>query len=123
VFAAPDNLSFDPAGHLWIVTDIATSRLNAHAGFTTFANNGMFFVPASGPDAGVALQFASAPCEAELSGPSWTSDRTTLFLSVQHPGEASGMRTDALREPRGSNWPSGRVNQPPRPAVVSIRSR
>ena len=78
VFAAPDNLSFDPAGHLWIVTDIATSRLNAHAGYTTFANNGMFFVPASGPDAGVALQFASAPCEAELSGPSWTLDRRHL---------------------------------------------
>ena len=123
VFAAPDNLSFDPAGHLWIVTDIATSRLNAHAGYTTFANNGMFFVPASGPDAGVALQFASAPCEAELSGPSWTSDRSTLFLSVQHPGEGSGMRTDALTPPRGSNWPGGRVNEPPRPAVVSIRVR
>ena len=110
VFAAPDNLSFDPAGHLWIVTDITSSRLNAHAGYAAFANNGMFFVPASGPDAGVALQFASAPCEAELSGPSWTADRNTLFLSVQHPGEASGMRTAAMTPPRGSNWP-GRSRQ------------
>ena len=123
VFAAPDNLSFEPAGHLWIVSDITSSRLNAHPAYTAFANNGMFFVPASGPDAGVALQFASAPCEAELAGPSWTADRTTLFLSVQHPGEASGMRTAAVTPPRGSNWPAGRVGQPPRPAVVSIRSR
>ena len=123
VFAAPDNLSFDPAGHLWVVTDISTSRLNADPRFAAFANNGMFFVPVSGADAGVALQFASAPCEAELSGPSWTSDRDTLFLSVQHPGEASGMRTSTMKPPRGSNWPIGRVNQPPRPAVVSIQSR
>ena len=123
VFAAPDNLSFDPAGHLWVVTDISSPWLNADARYTAFENNGVFFVPTSGADAGVALQFASAPCEAELAGPSWTSDRQTLFLSVQHPGEASGMRTSAMNAPRGSNWPDGRMNQPPKPAVVSIRSR
>jgi secreted PhoX family phosphatase len=123
VFAAPDNLSFEPAGHLWVVTDISTPRLNADERYTTFENNGMFFAPASGADAGVLLQFASAPCEAELAGPSWTSDRQTMFLSIQHPGEASGMRTAVMTPPRGSNWPRGRVNQPPRPAVVSIRAR
>jgi hypothetical protein len=121
VFAAPDNLSFEPGGHLWVVTDITTSRLNADERYTTFENNGMFFVPASGTDAGVALQFASAPCEAELAGPSWTLDRQTMFLSIQHPGEASGMRTAGMTPPRGSNWPRGRADQPPRPAVVSIR--
>ena len=119
--AAPDNLSFDPAGNLWVVTDISTTRLNADARYTTFQNNGMFFVPTSGPDAGVALQFASAPCESELTGPSWTPDRQTLFLAIQHPGEAYGMRTAALTPPKGSNWPGGRVNDPPRPGVVSIR--
>jgi len=123
VFAAPDNLSFEPAGHLWVVTDISTSRLNADVRYTTFENNGIFFVPASGPDAGMALQFASAPCEAELAGPSWTDDRQTMFLSVQHPGEAFGMRTAAMGAPRGSNWPGSRAGQPPRPAVVSIRPR
>jgi secreted PhoX family phosphatase len=123
VFAAPDNLVFDPAGHLWIVCDITSSRLNAHSGYTAFANNGMFLVPASGPDSGVALQFASAPCEAEFSGPSWTADRSTLFLSVQHPGEASGMRTSPMKPPRGSNWPDRRADRPPRPAVVVVRAR
>ena len=68
VFAAPDNLSFDPAGHLWIVTDITSSRLNAHPGYTAFANNGMFFVPASGPDAGIALQFASGAMRSRIVG-------------------------------------------------------
>lgn len=118
-FAAPDNLSFDPAGHLWVVTNIATIALNS-GGYLPFQNNGMFFVPTSGPDAGVAMQFASGPCESELTGPSWTPDRETLFLSVQHPGEGYGVRTAGMPEPRGSNWPGGRLNDPPRPGVVAI---
>ena len=121
VFAAPDNLSFDPAGNLWVVCDIRTAALNADPRYTAFQNNGMFFIPTSGPEAGIAAQFASAPCEAELTGPSWTPDRQTLFLAVQHPGEAYGMRTEALTPPKGSNWPTGQVNEPPRPGVVSIR--
>ena len=121
VFAAPDNLAFDPSGNLWVVVDISTSALNSDSRYRAFQNNGMFFVPTSGPDAGVAMQFASAPCEAELAGPSWTPDRQTLFLSVQHPGEANGMRTAGMKAPRGSNWPAGRANDPPLPGVVSIR--
>jgi len=121
VFASPDNLAFDPAGNLWIVTDISTARLNDDARFTTFRNNGMFFVPAAGPDAGVPLQFASAPCEAELAGPSWTAARDTLFLSIQHPGEGYGVRGAGVAAPRGSNWPGGRPGDPPLPAVVAIQ--
>jgi secreted PhoX family phosphatase len=121
VFAAPDNLSFDPSGNLWVVTDISTVALNSDRRYTKFQNNGMFFIPTSGPDAGFATQFASGPCEAELTGPSWTPDRTTMFLSIQHPGEANGIRTAGMTAPRGSNWPSGRIGDPPRPGVVSIR--
>ena len=121
VFAAPDNLSFDPAGNLWVVCDITTVHLNADERYMTFQNNGMFLVPTSGSEAGIPKQFASAPCEAELTGPSWTPDRQTLFLSIQHPGESYGMRTAALAPPRGSNWPGGRLNDVPRPGVVSIR--
>ena len=120
VFAAPDNLSFDPNGDLWVVCNIATVRLNGDPRYTTFQNNGMFFIPTSGDGAGVPRQFASGPCESELTGPSWTPDRQTLFLSVQHPGEGFGMRTAEMSAPRGSNWPSGRVNEPPRPGVVSV---
>jgi secreted PhoX family phosphatase len=106
----------DPAqaGHV-LVTDISSLRLNGDARYTAFMNNGMFFVPTSGPDAGHVSQFASAPCEAELAGPTWTPDQQTLFLSVQHPGE--------MASPKGSNWPAGRLDGPPRPGVVSIRRR
>jgi uncharacterized protein len=123
VFAAPDNLAFDAAGNMWIVTDISSVRLSADERYTTFQNNGMFFVPMSGPGAGIARQFASAPCEAELAGPSWTPDEETLFLSVQHPGEANGTRTAAMSAPHGSNWPGGHAGDPPLPGVVSIRRR
>ena len=121
VFASPDNLAFDPAGNLWIVTDITTSALNADVRFLTFQNNGMFFVPTAGPDAGVPLQFASAPCEAEVAGPSWTAARETMFLSVQHPGEGYGIRGGGVAAPRGSNWPGNRAGDPPLPAVVAIQ--
>jgi len=121
MFAAPDNLAFDPSGNLWVVVDISTQALNRDSRYTAFKNNGMFFIPTSGSDAGVATQFASAPCEAELAGPSWTSNRGTLFLSIQHPGEASGIRTAGMKAPRGSNWPTGRAGDPPRPGVVAIR--
>jgi secreted PhoX family phosphatase len=121
IFAAPDNLAFDPSGNLWVVVDITSASLNNNRRYTPFMNNGMFFIPTSGPDAGFATQFASGPCESELAGPSWTSDRATLFLSIQHPGEANGVRTAGMKAPRGSNWPTGRAGDPPRPGVVSIR--
>lgn len=123
VFAAPDNLVFDRAGNVWVITDIRSDRLNGDERYTTFRNNGMFVVPTTGPQAGRAFQFASGPCESELTGPSWTPDESTLFLSVQHPGSAHGMRKDASAAPRGSNWPSDRTGTPPRPGVVAIRRK
>ena len=123
VFGSPDNLAFDRAGNMWIVTDIKSTRLNAHQHFAAFGNNGMFFVPTSGADAGRAFQFASAPCEAEFTGPSWTPDERTLFLAVQHPGEATGIRTTSNSAPRGSNWPGDRPGLPPRPGVIVVRRR
>ena len=118
VFAAPDNLSFDRAANLWVVTDISSANLNGNANYTAFKNNGMFFVPTSGQHAGTAFQFVSAPGESELTGPSWAPDERTLFLAVQHPGEVNGRRRSG--ETRGSNWPH-REHGTPLPAVVVIR--
>jgi len=123
VFAAPDNLAFDRAGNMWVITDIRSDRLNGDERYTAFRNNGLFFIPTAGAQAGRAFQFASGPCESELTGPSWTPDESTLFLSVQHPGSAHGIRTDAAAAPRGSNWPEQRLGAPPRPGVVAINRR
>ncbi|WP_221567548.1 PhoX family phosphatase [Alkalihalobacillus sp. TS-13] len=113
-FSAPDNLTFDEDGNLWTVTDISSSKLNSTI-WEPFGNNGMFAIPTHGQDEGVAYQFASAPVEAELTGPSFTPDEKTLFLSVQHPGE----ETEDLSKPT-SKWPHRAGDSMPRPGVVAI---
>ncbi|MGP7816473.1 PhoX family protein [Niallia sp. 01092] len=113
-FSAPDNLTFDSNANLWTVTDISSSKLNTGA-WTKFKNNGMFVIPTVGPDKGIAKQFASAPVEAELTGPCFAPDEQTLFLSVQHPGE----ETEDIKNPT-STWPHRKGEKMPRPAVVAI---
>jgi hypothetical protein len=113
-FSSPDNLVFDGDGNLWMVTDVSSSRLNTGI-YTFMANNGMFMFRTSGPYAGIAYQFASGPTECEMTGPSWTPDGRTLFLSVQHPGEES----KSAKEPN-SNWPKG-GEEIPRPGIVAIQ--
>jgi secreted PhoX family phosphatase len=112
-FASPDNLVFDNQNNLWVVTDMSSSKLNEGI-YSTFKNNGAFFLPEgpSGPG-GKVFQFASAPVQAELTGPFFTPDGKTLFLAVQHPGE----ETENINEPT-STWPSG--GDAPRSSVVAI---
>jgi secreted PhoX family phosphatase len=88
-----------------------------------FRNSGVFRVPTTGADRGAPGQFASMPCEAEPTGPAFGPGEQALFLSVQHPGERFGTRTDPTAAPRGSNWPHGMAGAPPQPAVVAIRRK
>jgi secreted PhoX family phosphatase len=101
----PDNLGFDPAGNLWIVTDGDQPR---------GGNNGAYAVPVEGPERGHLRQFMSAPRGAEVCGCEFTPNGETLFLSVQHPGEGS-----TLEQP-SSDWPDG-GGRPPRPSVIAVR--
>ena len=111
-FSSPDNLLFDGDGDLWMVTDISSSRVGK--GIYAFqGNNALFFMPTSGKDAGTAYQFASGPVDCEMTGPSWSPDGRTLFLSVQHPGELSTSASSPT-----SRWPSG--SGVPQPATVAI---
>ncbi|MBD2447257.1 DUF839 domain-containing protein [Nostoc sp. FACHB-152] len=151
-FANPDNLLLDPQGHVWMVTDISTSKLNdaitsrnPESGKSVslsglFGNNSMWFLPTSGADAGKAFLFAIAPMECEATGPCFTNDQKSLFLSIQHPGETNGTRKNQATEtkqfvvttttgkeflqtrkvPIGSNWPDKTPNSPPKPAVIAI---
>ena len=112
-FACPDNLVFDPRGNLWMCTDIASYELNEPP-YDPFRNNGLFYIPMSGIHAGSPMQVASAPPGAELTGPTFSPDGRTLFLSVQHPGENSHS-TDAL----SSHWPDG-GDALPRPGVICV---
>ena len=102
--ACPDNLGFDPSGRLWVVTDADESLIG---------NNGCFVVPTSGSERGLLRQVMSAPVGAEVCGCEFTPDGTTLFLSVQHPGE--GGTVDAPV----SHWPDGN-GLPARSAVIAV---
>ncbi|MFB9327296.1 PhoX family phosphatase [Paenibacillus aurantiacus] len=113
-FSSPDNLAFDSNGNLWVVTDISSSSQNKGV-HKSFMNNGLFVIPTSGSAKGKALQFASAPVESELTGPFFTPDESTLFLSVQHPGE----NTTDLSKPT-SLWPHRSGDKIARCGVVAI---
>jgi secreted PhoX family phosphatase len=113
-FACPDNLAFDNRGNLWLACDVSGKDMNKGP-FVPFKNNGLFFIPMSGAHAGHVFQVASAPVNAEFTGPYFSPDGRTLFLSVQHPGEYSP-RPDAMI----SHWPLG-GQEMPRSAVVAIQ--
>src|SRR5690606_19242731 len=87
-FACPDNMTFDPKGNLWFTCDVSGGAMGMEP-YTEFKNNGLFVVLREGENAGVPLQIASAPTDAEFTGPCFSPDGKTLFLSVQHPGEYS----------------------------------
>ena len=112
-FSCPDNMVFDPAGNLWITSDISESSIGTKP-YESFGNNGLFYVPLSGAHAGKVFQVASAPVDAELTGPCFTPDGKTLLLSVQHHG-AQSEKGNKLT----SNWPGGGTSTP-RPSVVAI---
>jgi uncharacterized protein len=155
-FANPDNLMIDPNGHVWVVCDMSSDKLNKAVSARmddqgkpvsqsnlrgVFGNNGLWFIPTSGANAGNAYLFALGPVECELTGPFLSADQQTLFLAIQHPGEVNGIRqgmktetrkfamkgtdgkdfTQTRTVPIGSNWPSKTANKPPKPAIVAVR--
>jgi uncharacterized protein len=115
-FANPDNLTFDPKGNLWIVTDMSTDKMNrpvpsnrrekTGAPVTPsnmrgiFGNNSIWYMPMSGEAAGQPFLFGLSPMDCEATGPCFTPDAKTLFLAVQHPGEFGGTRKDMASETR-----------------------
>lgn len=103
-FAAPDNLTFDSDGNIWISTDGMPDSLPG--------NDGLFVATTEGEERGRSLQFFSTVPGAECSGPVFNPDNSALWVSVQHPGEEG-----SLEEPR-SLWPDGAAA--PRPSVVLI---
>jgi uncharacterized protein len=129
-FSSPDNLVFDRAGNLWVVTDISSSRLNSPGEYEFHKNNAMFMVPTSGPNNGIAFRFANGPVQCELTGPYFTPDERTLFLNVQHPGEQTGNSSGApgvfgQETTYTSWWPEGNrtagdLPSTPKPSTVAI---
>ena len=114
-FSCPDNLAFDFSGNLWITSDMSGYSMNKIDGpYMPFKNNSLFVIPRYGNYAGKVIRVASAPRDAELTGPWFAPDGKSLFLSIQHPGE----RTTDLKKPT-SKWPFDQ-DKIPKPSVVAI---
>jgi len=114
-FSCPDNLAFDLSGNLWMTSDMSGYSMNrADKPYAAFKNNSLFVIPRLGADAGKVIRVATAPRDAELTGPWFTPDGKTLFLSVQHPGE----QTTDVQQPT-STWPFDQDGIP-KPSVVAI---
>ncbi|MGD9537245.1 MAG: PhoX family phosphatase [Alphaproteobacteria bacterium] len=107
--AAPDNCAFDSAGNIWIATDGAPGA----AGFA----DGLYAAPVAGPDRALTKLFFLTPVGAELCGPCFTPDSQTLFLSVQHPGEAGD---ELSYDNPATRWPDFSDSLPPRPSIVVV---
>lgn len=109
-FATPDNLTFDKLGNMWVSTD----------GCEDFGfHDGLWAMATSGPYRAIPKHFFGCPHGAEMCGPEFTPDSTTLFLSVQHPADIDGSTFDHPAH----RWPNFDNNLPPRPSVVAIRRK
>ncbi len=106
-FVTPDNLTFDPKGRMFVATDGANDFDIA---------DGIYGVDTEGPARGLPKLLFACPKGAEATGPFFTPDGTTLFVSVQHPGEDSET-TASL----STLWPDFKEGGLPRPAVVAIQ--
>lgn len=110
--SCPDNMVFDKSGNLWFTTDMKGSDVN-QGPYQGFGNNSLFVFIRSGVHQGKVIRVANAPVDAEFTGPCFSPDHKTLFLSIQHPGEYSKSLTQLT-----STWPTGSM---PKPSLVTLQ--
>ncbi len=102
MFNSPDGLAFDSNGLLWIQTD---GNYGNDGDFAGHGNNQML---AGDPATGEIRRFLTGPKECEVTGLTWSPDRRTMFVGIQHPGEDGD-----------SHWPEG-GNAVPRSAIIAV---
>ena len=127
LFNSPDGLSFDSFGRLWIQTD------GSYANSGDFANMGNNQMLVGDVATKTIRRFLVGPSGCEVTGITWTPDRKTMFVNIQHPGEV-GNHPRAPKNAAGatlsdndiarnatafSQWPTAGAR--PRSATVVVR--
>ena len=79
MFNSPDGMAFDSAGLVWIQTDGDDSNAEEFAGM---GNNQML---AGDPATGEIRRFLTGPTGCEVTGLTWSADRRSMFVGIQHP--------------------------------------
>ena len=102
MFNSPDGIKFDSNGLLWIQTD---GKYSNEGDFEGQGNNQML---AGDPVTGEIRRFLVGPKECEVTGLTWSPDRRTMFVGIQHPGEDGN-----------SHWPEGGTSVP-RSAIIAV---
>ena len=102
MFNSPDGIKFDSQSNLWIQTDGNYSNAKNFAGQ---GNNQMLI---GNPDTGEICRFLVGPVACEITGLTWSPDKRTMFVGVQHPGE----------EGTASTWPFGGLA---RSGVIAVK--
>ena len=102
MFNSPDGIAFDSQGRLWIQTD---GKYSNEGDFAGQGNNMMLL---GDPATGEIRRFLVGPRECEVTGITWSADRKTMFIGIQHPGEKGD-----------SHFPEG-GEAAPRSSVVAI---
>jgi secreted PhoX family phosphatase len=111
-FGMPDNCTVDSQGRLWISTDGNNAKSTGRA-------DGLWALETTGEGRGTSKHFFRVPAGAELCGPCFTPNDETLFLTVQHPGEAEEGAVISFDKP-ATRWPDFKDGMPPRPSLVIV---
>ncbi len=99
LFNSPDGMQIDTTGLIWIQTDGDDTNEGEFAGM---GNNQML---AGDPVTGEIRRFLTGPNGSEVTGLTWSSDRRTMFVGIQHPGRP---------------FPDGEASLP-RSAIVAVK--
>ena len=103
MFNSPDGMQFDSTGLIWIQTDGDDDNAGDFLGM---GNNQML---AGDPVTGEIRRFLTGPNGSEVTGLTWSADRRTMFVGIQHPsapfpdGEGALPRSSIISVKRADN--------------------
>lgn len=103
LFNSPDGMMFDSTGLLWIQTDGDDDN---EGEFEGMGNNQML---AGDPVTGQIERFLTGPNGSEVTGLTWSADKRTMFVGIQHPsapfpdGEGKLARSTVVAVKRDDN--------------------
>jgi secreted PhoX family phosphatase len=115
-YGSPDGLYVAPSGRMWIQTDVSGNTQNTGA-YAGFGNNQML---CADPITRRTRRFLVGPRQCEVTGAFATPDEETMFVGIQHPGEAPTGSLDPASPKQFSSWPDGPEGGRPRSSLLVI---